>query len=382
MSLVIDPFPTSRPPPPHPRRRPGVRWIAIGIASLLIHLALLDALPRWSLEPDADPPDGEPLRAVLMPPIQKAEPVVAAPQPAARPAAKPRAPMRRTTPDTFAPESFDAVPEVAVTPVPDVTPSEPAAPVPVPAPVLTPPPVEAVPPPPVAPPVVPPRSARLSYKVVSVDLKNAEPTHYYGVGSIDWSIDDGRYRSELNAALQILFIKVGVLASTSEGLVTPKGLAPDRYTETPRKRATLAVNFNRDARQSVTFSSSATSAPLAPGAQDRLSVLFQIGALLLADTGQAPRIELPVAGVRGDVDTWSFDRLGLETLETGAGPLATTHLRRTPRPGTNDRTIDVWIAQSDGGYPARVLYTEPNGTTVEMTLESIGAIPGTAPTSP
>ena len=380
MSLVIDPLPTSR-PPPRPQRRPGLRWIAIGIVSLLIHLALLDALPRWSLEPEADPPEGEPLRAVLMPPIQPVEPVVAAAAPAEpppRPAAKARAPIGRTTPDAFAPESFDAVPEVAVATVPGATPAAQPAP----APVVTQQPGEAVPSPPVTPPVVPPRSARLSYKVVSVDLKNAEPTHYYGVGSIDWSTDDGRYRSELNAALQILFIKVGVLASTSEGLVTPGGLAPDRYTETPRKRATLAVNFNRDARQSVTFSSSAASAPLTPGAQDRLSVLFQIGALLLADTRQAPRIDLPVAGVRGDVDTWSFDRLGLETLETGAGPLATTHLRRTPRPGTNDRTIDVWIAQSDGGYPARVLYTEPNGTTVEMTLDSIGAVPGTAPISP
>ena len=60
---------------------------------------------------------------------------------------------------------------------------------------------------------------------------------------------------------------------------------------------------------------------------------------------------------------------GVEAIETGAGPLSTTHLRRSPKPGSNDRPIDVWIAQQNGGYPAPVLYTEPNGSTVEMTLD-------------
>ena len=100
--------------------------------------------------------------------------------------------------------------------------------------------------------------------------------------------------------------------------------------------------------------------------------------MLLADparTVAGTRIDVPVAGVRGDVETWRFDVRGAETLETGVGTLSTTHLVKAPRPGTNDRTIDVWVAQSDGGYPARVLYTEPSGNTVAMTLDRIGAIP-------
>ncbi len=223
---------------------------------------------------------------------------------------------------------------------------------------------------------LPPASARLDYKVVAVERKNATPVSYYGVGSISWISDDGRYQTDLKAAVDFLLFKVNVLASHSEGAVTASGLAPDRYTETPRKRSTVATSFNRDARQSITFSSSAATAPLTPGAQDRLSVLFQIGALLRANPNLATmggHIDIPVAGVRGEVETWVFETQGIETIVVGPGPLSTAHLRRVGKPGSNDKNIDIWIAHADGGYPARVLYTEPNGSTIEMTLEKIEA---------
>ena len=78
-----------------------------------------------------------------------------------------------------------------------------------------------------------------------------------------------------------------------------------------------------------------------------------------------------MAGVRGDVNTWTFESKGIESIDVGTGALSTAHLTRSPRAGTNDRTIDVWLAHADGGYPARVLYTETNGSTIEMTLDRI-----------
>ena len=346
-------------------RRYG-RWFAIVVASLLLHLAAFDLLPHWSLQSTDDTPNNEPLRATLMPPITPDVPPPAAPS--EQPVAAPRAAPRRTMP-AFVPESLEAVPAVrASLPAPPAFAIPQAAPPPVAA-------AEPAPPPPAPAPVaaVAPRSARLSYKVVYVDRKNASPIQYEGVGTIDWSLADGHYRSTLLATVPILFLKVDILAAHSEGAVTPSGIAPDRYTESPRKRPTVATNFNRDARQSVTFSTTQATAPLVPGVQDRLSLLFQIGALLLANGQQGSHIDMPVAGVRGDVENWAFENQGVEAIETGSGPLSTTHLRRTPRAGSNDRIIDVWIAQADGGYPARVLYTEPNGSTVEMMLEKIGA---------
>jgi len=372
--------PASDSPLPRPGPRRYGRWLAIVVASLLLHLAAFDLLPHWTVASTDETVGNEPLRARLLPPIT---PDVQTPAPAPLPEQKPirKAAPRRSTPE-FVPESLEPVPEVrAGLQSPGRAPSAPAVATPpaaveaaAPAPVTPPAPAPA--PPPVA--AVAPQSARLSYKVIYTDQKNANPIQYNGVGTIDWTIADGHYRSTLLATVPILFIKVDVLAAHSEGSVTSSGVAPDRYTESPRKRPTVATNFNRDARQSITFSATQASVPLVPGVQDRLSLLFQIGALLLANGQQAiagGHIDMPVAGVRGDVENWTFESRGGESIETGSGPLSTTHLRRTPRSGSNDRTIDVWIAQSDGGYPARVLYTEPNGSTVEMLLEKIGAVP-------
>lgn len=394
---------------------------------------MLDALPDWTLSPPADPSPDAPLQATLMPPV--ATPPPSPPAPAASPPVRERPTARptRPTPPEFVPESMEPVPEIRVDEVSGPsTSAAPSAPVDPPAawtPATSAPPTPAVdppsPPPPPAPaPAAPavsavaPQSARLDYKVVYVDVKSANPIRYYGIGSIDWAIAEGRYRSDLVAAVDFLLFKVNVLASHSEGAIEPGGLAPDRYTETPRKRSTVATSFNRDARQTVSFSASPATVPLLPGTQDRLSVLFQIGALLLAaDQGtaapaphapgttaspspavstEAPSdasagpvgassavqsnapalsaIEIPVAGVRGDVDPWRFDVLGVETVEAAGVPLTTTHLRRAPRAGSGDRTIDVWVATQNGGYPARVLYTETNGSTIEMTLSRIAAV--------
>lgn len=369
-------------------RRAGGRWLAIVAASLLFHATLLDVLPHWSLAPTDEPPNDTPLHVTLAAPEAAVEPprvVPVIPTPA-RPAPRPRPrlsprprPSQPITPE-FVPESTEEVPQVALTaPGPsDRTGTAASAPVavattPQPAPD---PPAEA--PPQAAPPAVAatvPQSARLRYKVLYVDTKNFNTVHYYGVGSIDWSTGDGRYRSGLVAAVDFLLFKVNVLESTSEGSVGPSGLAPDRYTEKPQRRSAVATNFNRDARQSITFSASPATAPLVGGAQDRLSVLFQIGGLLLANPHQSSageHLAIPVAGVRGNVETWQFESLGVESIAAGGTTLETTHLRYLPRPDSNDRAIDIWIARNDG-YPARVLYTEPNGNTTDLTLDEVTA---------
>jgi hypothetical protein len=348
------------------------RWIAILVVSVLVHLAALDVLPHWTIDTVDDVPEHEPLRAVLMPPIST-PPAAAAPATPAPAAPKPRVirrePLLPAVATPFVPESVEPPQQVTATegsaPKPPV-PVVPAPPEPAPAPL----------PAPTPPATTPPRPARLDYTVVSQNVKESNPI--YGKGTITWAIANGRYSADLTAAAELFVFRFDVLSSHSEGIVGAGGLAPDRYTESPRRKSMVATNFNRDARQSITFSASSASVPLVAGAQDRLSVLFQIGALLVADPAKATAdrsIEIPVAGVRGDVEAWRFEFRGSEPIETGAGTLSTTHLQRAPRPGTNDRTIDVWVAQSDGGYPARVLYTEPSGNSVMMTLDGIAPMP-------
>ena len=364
------------PVPEAPRTARARRWIAIGLVSILAHLVLLDALPRFDSEPGSA--DDEPLRARLVP-LPPAVPETPPPTPAppprveSKPNPTPRRSLKPIEPAEFVPQSLtDQVPEVALG---GATPHAGAAPAPVAASPPPPAPAPAAPPLPPPPSAIAPQSVRLAYKVVAVDRKNASPLTYYGIGSIDWSNDGARYRVDMLASIDLLLFKLDVLSSHSEGAIDAQGLQPDRYTEKPRKRPTLATNFNRDSRQSISFSASTASFGLVPGAQDRLSVIFQIGSLLQANPALAAggHLDIPVAGVR-DLDTWVFDAQGIEAADTGDGPRPTVHLRRVPKPGSNDRSIDVWVTQAEG-VPARVLYTEPDGSTVDMTLDRIEAPP-------
>ena len=368
-------------------------WGAIVIASLLAHALALDALPHWTLDTSQTPRRSEPLYAML---VAAPEPTIAPPPqdttvPAARDAARARhhATKREPMPEAQIESLSPSIDSVTITPgdtvenaparqpaaassLSDASPALPAVP-------ATPPPNAVV-----APEIAPapasvatlrteaPASAVLRYKVVGNDTKGGTPITYYGIGSVKWTIADGRYAADMEADLDFLLFKVKVLASHSVGAVDETGLAPDRYTETPRKKSTLATNFNRDARRSITFSASQASTPLVAGAQDRLSVLFQIGALLRANPVLATAggsIDIPVAGVRGDIEPWTFTTLGTEAIDTGMGKIDAAHLRRVARPNTNDKSVDIWIALSEGGYPARIVYTEQNRSTVEMTLE-------------
>jgi Protein of unknown function (DUF3108) len=361
MPMADDPGPRAAPT----RTRHVGRWIALLVLSTLLHLALLDGLPHWQSDPE--PEEHAPLRATLAP-------IVPAPvaTPPAAPTPAPKATPHPTPRPRTVPAPIESAP--APEPAPAVSDPAPAAAAAAPAPTVepAPPPAAAAAP---APRIEAPASARLEYTVVSQNAKESNPI--YGKGTITWNVFDGHYATDLQAAAEILIFKLSVLASHSDGTIGPAGLAPDRYVESPRKRATVATNFNRDERQSITFSASAASMPLEPGAQDRLSVLFQIGAIVTGDPSKATTgasFEIPVAGVRGDVETWRLDFLSRETVFTGVGPVPTVHLQKAARPGTNDRTIDVWVATANGGYPARVLYTEPSGNTVMMTLDGIRAV--------
>ena len=77
-------------------------------------------------------------------------------------------------------------------------------------------------------------------------------------------------------------------------------------------REQRAVNFQHEAGR-ITFSGPQLQLPLLPGAQDRLSWMLQLPAVLEAE----PALRVPgsevlifVAGTRGDGQVWTFTRAG------------------------------------------------------------------------
>jgi hypothetical protein len=187
-----------------------------------------------------------------------------------------------------------------------------------------------------------------------------------------WSFADGQYAVESvgEAAGLVRLFYGGQRTEASRGVVTAEGLTPEQYAEERPKRKNN-VYFARDAK-TITFSEPAGNVvPLPEGAQDRLSVQFQLGAILQAQSEQraiGSRITVPVAGLR-TLDQWSFTVKAQETLQIDGADVPTLRLVKDLRADREyDRTVELWLAPSMNWLPVRVRVSEPNGKALEQTL--------------
>lgn len=162
------------------------------------------------------------------------------------------------------------------------------------------------------------------------------------------------------------------LAMASRGTFDAAGLAPDRFTERRTRRSTLATNFQRASAQ-VSFSASPRLLALREGEQDRLTWLVQVAAIMAADPAFAvdgATIALPVAGLRGESEVWTFAVIGLENVSTSSGLVPAFRLHRAG-PGF-EPDVDVWLDPTRHHLPVRVSWS--NGVAaqaLELLLEDV-----------
>ncbi len=193
-----------------------------------------------------------------------------------------------------------------------------------------------------------------------------------GQAELHWATDGARYELAWRGALA----GVALPAATSVGRLDAHGIAPERQSESRRGRELRAVNFQRDSGR-ITFSGPQREYALPPGAQDRLSWMLQIAGVLAADPSLAQvgaRVQLFVAGPRGDAAPWVFEVTGHETVDLPAGPVAdAVHLRREPeRP--YDTRVDLWLDPARHHLPVRArLLPLPAGEGSEFVLEGLTA---------
>jgi hypothetical protein len=348
------------------------------LVSLLIHLALFGALPRlprWKSD------DDEPIIASIVTPPER-KPLIQPPTPIA--------PLPRPHLDR-AIQQADTLPEIAQRAPVDVTPplvssdngatslasggaagdqsTPPAAPVPSNPPA-------AAPPLPPAPPAARPIDAVLEYRVTALDPKKPDQS-LVGRGTLSFHSDADHYRATLDAHIQALFFSLTALTSESVGQVASDGLEPQQYSEKTRNKPTSTATFTRDQNGSsrVSFSQGADVPNAAPGVQDRLTILLQVGALMQLDSSlkqPGARFSIPVAGLKGNVDVWNFEVQGLEPVHTDTGTIDGWHVARVLRPGTNDRGVEIWVSNKVPSIPLRVRYSEPEGSTIDLLLASQG----------
>ena len=359
----------------HTRPVASKRWAVVLIASLLLHVGLLDwangniGIPSFSVPQDAIVTAAlTPVKTVREPPPPPKPQVKPKPKPRPRPAPKaaPIAPL-----PVAAIETQPSLP----TPEPAPAPIEIAASEPKPPPVAEPaPPVEPpiVPPVAAAPPdpaetrykVSPPPSAALKYDVTAL----REGQTVYGRGKLGWQSQGDHYVASGEAS--VLFFTV--LNFKSEGALDEFGVAPVLYSEKRFRKSETNTHFHRE-RNTISFSASTASYPRKGGEQDRASIIWQLVGIGRGDGEKflpGAEIDIFVAGVR-DAETWRIQVIDQEEVAVGSGKTMAWHVARVPRPGSFDQKLDIWLAPQQEWYPVKLRYTESNGDYLDMLLSNV-----------
>lgn len=181
-----------------------------------------------------------------------------------------------------------------------------------------------------------------------------------GIAELDWRHDGRSYQ----ATLQVTAAPLPARTQRSDGDLGPDGLAPRRFSD--RLRGEQATHFDR-ARGRIVFSSNRPDAPLPAGAQDRLSVLLQLAALVAADPGRfvpGAVVALPTATTR-EAGTWPFRVEGTEDLLLPAGRFTALKLVRPPR-HEYDVRLEVWLVPGRDYGPVRLRLTAPHGDWLDL----------------
>lgn len=182
-----------------------------------------------------------------------------------------------------------------------------------------------------------------------------------GSATLSWQpdFDAARYEAQLTGEID----GRGVLHWSSRGALDAAGIAPERFVLREPRRGALAANFDR-ALKRITYSGPPVAQALPDGAQDRLSWLIQLAAVVAADPQRhsAPGavVELFVAGARGDADRWRFDARGAQSIELADGTAIPAWAYERAPLRAYDVRVEAWLAPSLGWLPVR-LRVSPTG---------------------
>ncbi len=184
---------------------------------------------------------------------------------------------------------------------------------------------------------------------------------YAGSGEMLWQPEGAQY----SARLEISAWGFRVRTWTSKGALNDTGLAPLRFGDKPRG-AELATHFQRD-KDIISFSANNPDVPLQPGAQDKLSAILQLSALVAGAPeryGAGQHIRFQAADAHR-AEQWDFQVGQSELLDLPGGPLQGLKLSKAPTVEF-DQGIEVWLAPAMHYLPVRLRITEANGAFVDL----------------
>lgn len=201
-----------------------------------------------------------------------------------------------------------------------------------------------------------PGSVRLRYEVAA----KSHGMEWRGQAELFWHHDGDNYDAKLEVSAAFLPARI----QRSTGRITAEGLAPTRFSD--KARSEEAAHFERD-KGKLSFSSNRPDVPLLTGAQDRLSVLLQLGAMIAGEPSKYPvgtSLIVQTASAR-EADQWLFTVEGEEDLQLPGGPVKALKLIRNPRKEF-DQKVELWLAPDMDYVVVRLRLTQPNGDWLDL----------------
>jgi hypothetical protein len=213
-----------------------------------------------------------------------------------------------------------------------------------------------------------PLSTRLSY-VLTGNYRG----EVQGQAQVEWLRRGRDYQVHLDVGVGPAFAPLVSRRMSSQGRLTPEGIAPQRYDEETQvifgeaRRATVLLGGG-----DVQLASGARQ-PVARGAQDSASQFVQLTWLFL--TGRAPLeagriVSFPLVLPYRQY-AWQYQVVGEEVLSTPMGPVTAWHLKPTRGVARGDLLAEVWLAPSLQFLPVRLLIRQDANTYIDLMLKSV-----------
>lgn len=231
---------------------------------------------------------------------------------------------------------------------------------------------------PAGPPFEWPPSTRMSYT-----LYGYYRGEVHGSAQVEWIRAGERYQVHIDVAIGPSFAPLMTRRMSSDGRITPQGLAPELYDEETRvafRTRRAAVRFGPDW---ITLNNG-REVPAPPGVQDTASQFVQLTYRItlkpeLLTPGQA--IEFPLALPRRQ-DRWYYDVVGAEDLATPFGTVQAYHLRpRRERKRRDELTADVWFAPTLLYLPVRIQIRQDEENYIDLMIAKLPEVEAPAASS-
>ena len=208
-----------------------------------------------------------------------------------------------------------------------------------------------------------PASAEITYNLFRNGIQIGTITEHF-------EAKDGSYRatSEARAIGLFALAQREPIRFQSVGDLTKDGLRPQRF-EGRQSGKSMSAEFDwPGAKLNLAHDGLNHSLALPPGAQDRLSIMYQLMFSVRAVNTKAPFMDFAMTNGR-KLEKYRYTAQPGVTIDTPLKRLDTIHLVKQRE--ADDTGTEIWIAPEYGNLPVKVLIIEDDGVRYEQVVTNL-----------